>query len=701
MHAIDKVKHTLKPLGIVFPLAACTALATVLQWSPWPFTSRRTWAILAFAFVFFCGVIGFVWKRLSQKIRTSKQKTQCRLLILLSLAIGLVLILSRSVLLPDSFLFLPQSEIEVRVISDAEQTVLLSQFDTGTTDSFGAMTQHGDWKWDKKLGLIGTHGTLRWRGAVFQAIRLVFTTSTEAGIVEVLFNGGSQTINLQTAEPGRQILTYPVPLHPFNAILIFIAYWLSLSLGMFVILFPVIQRQIAPIEFGTLPRGDTWISYALPLIVSGTLCLLTFFPGIMSPDSVDQWSQALSGYYSDWHPTIYALLMRLTMTLAQSPAILAFVQIFCLAGALGWGIASFEQIGVPRFVCWSFSLLMSVLPLNPLMSITLWKDIPFAVNMLLFFIIYLKIITSQGKWLTGTSRFIAFMLVCSGIALFRHNGLPLVILVLLISVISLPVIRKRLGLGLILTLAITGLIRGPLYGVLKVQPSGFTGGTQLLLHHISAHVAAETEFTPEERNFLDQLLPIDQWVYDPCSIDTLKVTAGLDEGRFYAEPWRGLALFWQSLRRNPLVNLRHQFAASRMIWQIPPGGSYLYRVPLFKHLDGSYGWVQANGVGLRENSKLPWLIEPIYSAYATSASEPLLDALIWRPAWMSYWALFMIALAAIRAYDRRILVLLSIPLAQFMLMLVLAFAQDMRFQYGEILIGWMSGLMLFLPVRNE
>ncbi len=701
MYAIAKVKQTLKPLGIVFPLAICSALAAVFQWSPWPFTSRRTWAILAFTFVFFCGAIGFIWKRLSQQIRTPKQKIQCRLLILLSLVIGLVLILSRSVLLPDSFLFLPQAEIKVRVISDAGQSILLSQFDTGTTDSFSAMTQYGDWKCDKTIGLIGTHGTLYWQGTVFKSIRLIFATGPEEGVVEVLFNDGSLTIDLQTPEPGSQIMTYPVPLHPFNSILIFIAYWFSLSLGTFLILFPIIQQQIAPIESSLCPRGDTWVGYALPLIVSGSLCLLTFFPSIMSPDSVDQWSQALTGHYNDWHPTIYALLMRLTMALAQSPAILAFVQIFCLAGALGWGIASFEQIGVPRFACWSFSLLMAILPVNPLMSITLWKDIPFAINMLLFFIIYLKILTSQGKWLARTSHFIAFMFVCLGTALFRHNGLPLVILVLLVSVISLPVLQKRLGIGLILTLVITGLVRGPLYGVLKVQPSGFTGGTQLLLHHISAHVAAGTEFTPMERDFLDQLLPIDQWVYDPCSIDTLKVTAGLDEDRFYAEPQRGLALFWQGLRRDPLVNLRHQYASSRMIWQIPPGGCYLYRIPLFKHPDCSYGWVQANRVGLSEDSKLPWLIKPIYTIYATSASKPFLDALIWRPAWMTYWALFMIALAAIRAYDRRILVLLTIPLAQFALMLVLAFAQDMRFQYGEILIGWMSSLMLFLPVRNE
>ena len=35
-----------------------------------------------------------------------------------------------------------------------------------------------------------------------------------------------------------------------------------------------------------------------------------FFPGIMSPDSINQWQQAASGQYTNWHPIGMTLVMR-------------------------------------------------------------------------------------------------------------------------------------------------------------------------------------------------------------------------------------------------------------------------------------------------------------------------------------------------------------------------------------------------------
>ena len=71
------------------------------------------------------------------------------------------------------------------------------------------------------------------------------------------------------------------------------------------------------------------------------------------------------------------------------------------------------------------------------MSITM-EGYPVRHQYVIIFIIYLNT-SESGKWLNFP--FIAFMFVCL-VPPFRHNGLPLVILVLLVSVISLPVCKN-------------------------------------------------------------------------------------------------------------------------------------------------------------------------------------------------------------------------------------------------------------------
>ena len=51
--------------------------------------------------------------------------------------------------------------------------------------------------------------------------------------------------------------------------------------------------------------------YTLPMVAVWGIYLLTFFPGMMSPDSNVQWGQILSGQFNDAHPVFHTLSMWL------------------------------------------------------------------------------------------------------------------------------------------------------------------------------------------------------------------------------------------------------------------------------------------------------------------------------------------------------------------------------------------------------
>ena len=58
---------------------------------------------------------------------------------------------------------------------------------------------------------------------------------------------------------------------------------------------------------------------ALAAILAGAQ-LLAFWPGVVTPDSLSQYGQALSGHYEDWHPPIMAFLWRQFGRLAPGQA---------------------------------------------------------------------------------------------------------------------------------------------------------------------------------------------------------------------------------------------------------------------------------------------------------------------------------------------------------------------------------------------
>ena len=90
---------------------------------------------------------------------------------------------------------------------------------------------------------------------------------------------------------------------------------------------------------------------------------------------------------------------------------------------------------------------------------------------------------------------------------------------------------------------------------------------------------------------------------------------------------------------------------------------------------------------------------PIYRIYEASTREPLPDALIWRPAFASWWIFLIVLIKSLRMGKKKFLLVVALPLFQFLLMILITFAQDMRFQYGVILCALFSTSLFFIPEK--
>lgn len=160
---------------------------------------------------------------------------------------------------------------------------------------------------------------------------------------------------------------------------------------------------------------------------------------------------------------------------------------------------------------------------------------------------------------------------------------------------------------------------------------------------------------------------------------------------------RNLKTVLSLTRRAPWVTLRHFFASSRMIWQVQPGSCYLYRIGFMRLSDGSFVWVETpNRTGVVQDSRLPRLVEPLFEVFARSVANRTVDSIFWRPALLSWLTLLIAGMTALRFRRGRLLLIAAPTLLQCGLMMMISVAQDMRFQYGVILIGLMNLGALFL-----
>ncbi|MEM9543635.1 MAG: glycosyltransferase family 2 protein, partial [Cyanobacteria bacterium P01_E01_bin.42] len=111
---------------------------------------------------------------------------------------------------------------------------------------------------------------------------------------------------------------------------------------------------------------------------------LVYYPALMSPDSLNQWQQALANSYDDWHPPLMTLGMRATQYLTSSPALFAIIQGFCFFASvyLFVSILLKNQSISSKLQIFCFSLI----PFIPLLwnySVTLWKDVWICTSLLL------------------------------------------------------------------------------------------------------------------------------------------------------------------------------------------------------------------------------------------------------------------------------------------------------------------------------
>jgi hypothetical protein len=434
----------------------------------------------------------------------------------------------------------------------------------------------------------------------------------------------------------------------------------------------------------------SYLRYGLPCAVVWLGYLLAFWPGILTEDSVEQWTDMTSGVIRGYHSPLETVIHWLLTRLWLSPAMVVLAQIAALSAAYAMVASEAAARRAPQWLLAATTLLMAALPANGFLVVTLWKDVPYSIALLWVLALTLRLARSGGRF-EGRVGMAAFALALTAAATFRHNGLPTVALFVALLVWTAPTPRRPMWQLAGLTLAGVLAVQAGLFRLVGVRPYHPAFSDQTILHQVAAAMRPGTAYTHDDFAALGRIMPIANWSSDyRCQsvIPTLvSVLAHSPDAEYAALRPSLRTAWWHALTKSPRVILAHHGCVSGLIWN-PAAEFYLVSTAIVP-----------NNHDLRTAPVVPPLHTALTALLQTTSQLPW-RAIVWGPAAHLLVVAGGFVWARRRGVDRLTRLALALPLLHTAVLLVAIPSAEYRLQYPVVLFGVMTPAILGVRHRS-
>jgi hypothetical protein len=168
-------------------------------------------------------------------------------------------------------------------------------------------------------------------------------------------------------------------------------------------------------------KNSGLISKLILLFLVNSFWLLADWPGTLSPDSIDTWTQIKSGHFSDWHPAMFQIYVKILSLNCHSIIFYTIIQNFLVTAVLYYFLVTV----IPNIKKVKVVAIVGLCMLTPFfgqMSLQMWADLPYTIFTVLGISILIRNYEKKGKK----------SLVLSGIIMgfgssFRHESIYILV----------------------------------------------------------------------------------------------------------------------------------------------------------------------------------------------------------------------------------------------------------------------------------
>ncbi|WP_052131412.1 DUF6020 family protein [Planococcus sp. CAU13] len=465
---------------------------------------------------------------------------------------------------------------------------------------------------------------------------------------------------------------------------------IAVYIGMFLTVAVIALGAIKGILNIQVPQGEQKVSplyvllFSLPMLIASLLMFIAFYPGAMTPDSLSQWEQATNKSFSNWHPVMFTWLIILLRQIWDNPGVVVLFQVIMLALTMGYLGYLMKRFKVSSWFIWAALIVMALIPVNAIVSITIWKDILYSTSLLFFSLLLFLIVKTKGLEMKKVSFILLFLLGSFVLVFFRHNGFPVFVISIIAVLIMYRFTWRRLlpmALGIII---IHQVITGPVYTALDVTPSDPQEALSIPTQQIANIVVKGGEMTDEQRDYVDRLMPLEMWpeLYNPTSVDPIKFSWENYNRDVIYDDFPGYFKQWAKLvAQNPGLAVEAFLDQTALVWQMRLEEGFVSRYVTNIYHGNKFGLV---------NTVISEDLTVQMRAYLEVDNEA--KEFLWRPAVYLFLTTLFIYTAYLRNNWRVWLILLPIALNTASVMATMP-AQDFRYLFSTSLFVYAAFLI--------
>lgn len=287
------------------------------------------------------------------------------------------------------------------------------------------------------------------------------------------------------------------------------------------------------------------------------LCWLPYFlyqyPGIMTPDSINQFEQALGIIgYNNHHPFVHTMIFSLfyhigffiSSDMVVAVSFYTFFQMCFLAFSIFYFLRTLEMFDIRQEILVIITLFYALVPYNAVFSVTVWKDIPFAAVVLLFSCSVLRMMRR-----TGVGELAMFVFSGIMVCLLRSNGWYGFLICVPFLLIGYRRRAKKMFPAVAGILLAAIIVKYPVMNSLDVTQPDLIESLSIPTQQIAAVICNDRDLSAEQTALIDNVIDTTyiKELYNPAFADNMKELVRAGNQAYLAEhKWEYFTL-WVSL----------------------------------------------------------------------------------------------------------------------------------------------------------
>ncbi len=455
------------------------------------------------------------------------------------------------------------------------------------------------------------------------------------------------------------------------------------------------------LELEKLNKRDL-IIFLIPFIIF-SIYLAIYNPGILTIDSFNQLHQIATGQYTTWHPFFHTFIEMLCLKIYASPLSVGILQILVFS-TMWMIICKYLRDDSQKSDLYTiqviFTAIISLIPINAIYAITLWKDVLFSYN-ILFLCFLIKVMTDR-KGKVDYKFIIVMAIIMAFIAGLRHNGIYVVVVSLIAAIIYLykknPTEKMHLvlpALAVVFILLITSL--NVAYDVEDTQRDALFVKNAHMLADYDLHL----DMDDADRNKLYEMINESQintsyniYYADPISWISNQQVYDSNAGDY-------LSMAFKYSIQNPMRALFYIFKSSDIVWDVTRDADWTGQ-PYYITGDSANVEKAKNQYFTSINATPSESYEDVTDTNAGSGVYKLLTAfvnaargdlvlgtLFNSPALYMYLAILLMILISVATKSREIYLIYLPNLANIIIIFASTPVQDNRFLYANLLVCYL------------